>query len=271
VSFNTLTITGCTQQFSTLSFNTVADPQLSTVTSIVAQNNQIQSVPNLCSYSSILTSLDLSNNQITVLTNNIACLAKLSTLKLNNNLIATLSSNSFSSISSLQSLYLQYNKITSIPQGLFTPVLSNLVLIDLSNNLLTTMEMWPLYLSKIISIKLNNNLIQGFTNTFGWYLYQNYPSLASTSTIDLQYNSVSSLSDSTIQQYGVCSFSDYSRFINNYFNLFWLDNNPINCNCTNSQRLVTDSITILNLFLVCLMAIFINHFVKHPLIILANI
>jgi Leucine-rich repeat (LRR) protein len=77
VSFNTLTIIGCTQQFSTLSFNTVADPQLSTVTSIVAQNNQIQSVPNLCSYSSILTSLDLSNNQITVLTNNIACLAKL--------------------------------------------------------------------------------------------------------------------------------------------------------------------------------------------------
>ena len=108
------------------------------------------------------------------------------------------------------------------------------------------MEMWPLYLSKIISIKLNNNLIQGFTNTFGWYLYQNYPSLASTSTIDLQYNSISSLSDSTIQQYGVCSFSDYSRFINNYFNLFWLDNNPINCNCTNSQRLVSDSITILN-------------------------
>jgi hypothetical protein len=108
------------------------------------------------------------------------------------------------------------------------------------------MEMWPLYLSKIISIKLNNNLIQGFTNTFGWYLYQNYPSLASTSTIDLQYNSIISLSDSTIQQYGVCSFSDYSRFINNYFNLFWLDNNPINCNCTNSQRLVSDSITILN-------------------------
>lgn len=246
VIFSTLTITGCTQQFSTLSFNTVADPQLLTVTSIVAQNNLIQSVPNLCSYSSVLTSLDLSNNQITALTNNIACLTKLLTLKLNNNLIATLSNNSFSSILGLQFLYLQYNKITSIPQGLFTPALSNLVLIDLSYNLLTTMEMWPLYLSKIVNINLKYNSIQGFTNTFGWYLYQNYPSLPSTSTIDLQYNSINSLSDSTIQQYGVCSFSDYGRFINNYFNLFWLDNNPINCNCANSQRLVTDSITILN-------------------------
>ena len=246
VNLNTLTIASCSQQFSTLSYNTAADTILSTVTIIIAQSNSIQSVPNLCSYSGVLTSLDLSNNQITTLTNNIGCLTKLTTLKLNNNLIASVSSNTLSGLSNLQFLYLSSNKISLIPKELFTTALSNLILIDLSYNSLTTMEMWPTYLTKIVSINLKYNSIQGFTNTFGWYLYQNNQVLPTTSTIDLQFNSISSLTDVMIQQYGVCSSSDYSKFMNNYFNLFWIDNNPINCNCTNSQRLVADSISLLS-------------------------
>ena len=248
---NTLTISSCTsaQATFTLPTNFSADPQLTSVTSIVARNCLIQSFPtNICSYSGI-TLLDLSYNQLKSLTNaNFNCLASLTTVYLNYNNITIVDSSTFNNQTNLRYLNLANNQISQIPQYLFYTHLVNLNYIDLSYNQLTTMELWPTYLSKIININLKYNQISQFTNNFFWFLAysNNLPALPSSSTVDLQYNKFTTFDDKSIQQYGVCSYSDYTTFVKNYLSIFWLNNNPITCNCTNSQRLVTDSINYLS-------------------------
>jgi hypothetical protein len=249
VSNVTLKISSCTQTQST--FTLPSDPVLlASVTSIIAQNCQIQSFPsNICQYSN-LVSLDLSTNQIEKLTNlNLNCLKNLVDLNLGYNSIKSIESSTFNNLTSLLSLNLQFNKITQIPQGLFNRNLINLRSLNLSYNGLTTMELWPTYLSNIVIIDLKYNSIQRFTNDFGWYLETSsyLPALPLLSTIDLQYNNISLLDDRVIEQYGVCSFSNFTTFINKYFSIFWLNNNPIACNCTNSQRLLTDTQNLLKL------------------------
>ena len=239
----TLTIYSCQQTQST--FTLPSDPVLyASVTSIFAQNCLIQSIPiNICQYSNLL-SLDLSTNLIVKLTNsNLNCLKNLRNLNLNNNLITSIESNALNNLKSLFSLNLQFNKINQIPQGLFNRNLNSLSFLNLSYNLLTTMELWPTYLSNIVMIDLKYNSIQNFSNNFGWYLATSsyLPALPPLSTIDLQFNNISFVDDRVIEQYGVCSFSNYTTFINKYFNVFWLSNNPIVCNCTNSQRLLIDT------------------------------
>ena len=246
---NVLTISSCNQ--SSISFtlpsNFSANAELSSVTEISAPNCLIQSFPeNICQYSG-LTILDLSYNQIRQLNNsNFKCLKNLSTLRLNNNLISSINSDSFSNLTNLNYLYLENNKLTDIPNFLFYKHLVNLRTIDLSSNLLTTMELWPTYLPSIITINLKYNMIQNFTNKFSWFLAasMDLPAFNPFTVIDLEYNNITSLDDRTIQQYGICSFNDYSIFLNKYFSVFWLDNNPTVCSCSNSQRLVKDSIII---------------------------
>ena len=241
-----LTISGCSQVLTmfSLPLNFVSDPGLSIVTSISAVNCLIQSFPsNICLYPN-LKKLDLSSNQIAALNDsNFECLKSLTTIILNNNSIASIDSNTFKSQANLSILNLSNNKISQIPQGLFYTHLVNLNSIDLSYNLLTSMELWPTYLTNIVFIDLKHNLIEKFTNQFAWFLStsSNLPALSSTATLDLQYNLITSLDDKTIEQYGICSFTDYASFINKYFNVFWVDNNPIVCNCANSQRLIADT------------------------------
>ena len=248
---NILTIYSCSQPFTSLPSDFVSDPELANVNTIFAQNVLIQSFPsNICQYPN-LTTLDLSKNQITTLNKtNLFCLKNLVNLKLSNNAISIISSDAFDNLTYLTTLYLQNNKISEIPKGLFNGGLINLKYIYLSYNLLTTMELWPTYLSNIVIIDLKYNLIQKFTNTFGWFLATSsyLPALQSTTTVDLQFNNISSLDDKSIQQYGVCSYNEYTTFINNYFSVFYLINNPIICNCSISQRLVTDTKTLLSIF-----------------------
>jgi hypothetical protein len=245
-----LTIFSCTQPFTSLPSDFVSDPGLANVNIIFAQNCQIQSFPtNICQYPN-LTTLDLSKNDITTLNNtNFSCLKKLVNLKLNYNNISMISSDAFDNLTNLTTLYLQNNKINEIPKGLFNTGLISLKNIYLSYNLLTSMELWPTYLSNIMFIDLKYNSIQKFTNYFGWYLASSsyLPALSSSTTIDLQFNNISSLDDKTIQQYGVCSYTDFTNFISNYFSVFYLNNNPIACSCLISQRLVSDSKTLFNM------------------------
>ena len=247
---NTLTISSCTSAQLTFNLptNFTTDAQLASVTSIVAKNCLIQSFPtNICSYSGI-TLLDLSYNQLKSLTNaNFNCLASLTAVYLNYNNITVVDSSTFNNQANLRYLNLANNQISQIPQYLFYTHLVNLNYIDLSYNQLTTMELWPTYLSKIININLKYNQISQFTNNFLWFLAysNNLPALPSSSTVDLQYNKFTTFDDKSIQQYGVCSYSDYTTFVKNYLSIFWLNNNPITCNCANSQRLVIDSIYLL--------------------------
>jgi Leucine-rich repeat (LRR) protein len=239
---NILTISSCTQ-------STIQLPSMISITSIIASNCGIQQFfINNCQNLTNLISLDLSFNQLKSLTNtNFNCLNNLTSLRLNNNNITTIDSDSFKNLTNLRFLYLSNNQISVIPQYLFETHLINLRVIDLSYNLMTEIELWPTYLSQIFYINLKYNSIQKFTNKFGWFFSSssNLPSLTSTTTIDLQFNNISSIDDATIQQYGVCSYSDYSTFVIKYFYVFWLNNNPLVCNCSNSQKLVSDSINLL--------------------------
>lgn len=240
-----LTISSCSQiqTVFVLSLN-----QSQTVTSVSAVNCSIQSISFINCQLSNLLSVDLSYNQISSLTSStFNCLKNVESIRLNNNNISSIDSNSFNNLTNLKFLYLSNNRINQIPQYLFYTHLSSLRTIDLSFNFLTEMELWPTYLPQIIYINLKNNFIQKFTNNFNWYLSasSNLSALSSTATVDLQYNNITSLDDKSIQQYGVCSFENYSSFITKYFYVFLLNNNPVTCNCINSQRLVTDSIRLL--------------------------
>ena len=240
----TLTVSSCVQTQAIFQI-----PSINSITTIVAANCGIQQISiNNCQNLSNLVSLDLSFNQLKSITSaSFNCLNNLTSLRLNNNNISSIDSDSFKNLINLRFLYLSNNQISVIPQYLFYTHLINLRTVDLSFNNLSEMEMWPTYLSQIIYINLKYNSIQKFTNKFGWFLSfsSNLAPLTSTTTIDLQFNKIISLDDASIQQYGVCSYNDYSMFLTKYFYVFWLNNNPIVCNCSNSQRLVSDSINLL--------------------------
>ena len=96
-----------------------------------------------------LKHLDLSNNRISETTKVFHNLTNLQSLVLSNNLIEKLTPDFFSNLPRLEYLNMNRNKIKEIPVGLFQifdfPSIKEL---DLSNNFLTEMELWPLYIRK---------------------------------------------------------------------------------------------------------------------------
>ena len=196
-----------------------------------------------------LRHLDLSNNQLSRLPNDLfSSLNSLEKLLISYNNLTTLRNNTFKNLTNLQHLDLSFNRIFQLQKSTFQKHLANLQVINLCHNQLTEMELWPLYLPKILSVDLKHNLIEKFTNSLGWnFETSSYlPALDSSAIIDLQFNKISLLDDRAIQQYGICSYSDYISFINKYFNNFLLNNNPIECKCSLSQRLVKDSVNLSN-------------------------
>ena len=188
--------------------------------------------------------LDLSGNRLTQIeSNTFNGMPNLGTLLLSNNQIKEISSDAWLNLPFLINLHLSNNKITKIPKNLFNVHLQNLFFINLSHNLLTEMELWPLNLPKIWFIDLQFNQIKKFTNYFKWYFSNNsyLPALATNARFDLSFNKIETFDDHTIQQYGVCSFIDYKLFISNYYNAFFFQNNSIFCDCSTQKRLISDS------------------------------
>ena len=206
---------------------------------LALDHNRINQIPD-DSFDNLnnLVYLGLSSNQISEIPNGIfKNLVNLQILSLSYNQIRSLPDDLFKSLSNLEELYLNNNKISSLPKGAFDN-LKNLQSLSLSGNLIKTMELWPTVLPNIKFINLTYNEIEKFSNEHGWFLNgsSNLPALSAK--IDLQFNKISSLDDNTIEQYGVCSYSDYVIFIYKYFKIFNINNNPLICNCENSKQLI---------------------------------
>ena len=256
--FNDLLTVQCTELQKNFTFpsNFILEPYLSRARTIIASNNLIQSFPlNICEFNANLVSLDLSFNELTdIKYSYFSCnLNYLKTLRLDNNNITFIENNSFLNMISLQTLNLQNNQIKEIVPSIFSS-LRSLQYIYLSGNLLTSMELWPTYISSVMYIDLSYNQIKSFTNDLNWSLedsydlpgfyletnWQSHPLIMflESTKINLQFNYLTSLDDKTVQQYGIYNVNDYYTFIVKYFWAFDITNNPISCNCTNSKRLL---------------------------------
>ena len=240
--------------------------QYEQLTKLDLSGNNIKSISNL-NLTKLLI-LNLSNNKISIIKNDtFSCLSKLAVLdlsfnqikkikhdsfknvqnlidlNLSNNIIEKLSRGAFNNLKKLLHLDLHNNKITKIPKFLFHSDLLMLEYINLSHNLLTEMELyWPVHIpSGLVTIDIKHNFIKNFTNYFG-LLFSNsstLPNQPGIFQIDLGYNHIEVFDDRTIQQYGVCSSNDMSKFMN-FFQVLSLNNNPIICNCERQQRLIAD-------------------------------
>jgi Leucine-rich repeat (LRR) protein len=213
---------------------------------IYLDHNQIESLEkDFFNETNYLQILDISDNLIHTVDGLFDNLDLLKSLNLKNNRLKSISKDTFNKLINLEELNLANNQISEISKDLFHTHLRSLREINLSNNKLIEIEMWPLYLSNIQYINLSNNSIQKFSNNFGWYFEKEAPNLKplkSSAVVDLQYNNIKYFDDRTIQQYGICSFSSYENFMINYLHVFRIDNNPIQCNYSNSQRLILDTI-----------------------------
>ena len=211
---------------------------------IVLHHNQITSLnDSLFKRINYLQKLDISDNRISNVDGLFYNLHLLRILNIANNNLQSINSDTFRDLENLEELYMENNQITEIPKHLFKLNLLSLRMINLSNNQLTEMEMWPLYLSNIKYIDLKYNLISNFTNKFKWYLEEE-PSLKPldpSAVIDLQYNKIYSFDDRNVQQYSICSILNFEKFMKSYLHVFRIDNNPIKCNCSFSKRLILDT------------------------------
>jgi hypothetical protein len=176
---------------------------------------------------------------------------------LNNNNISLIDKNAFDNMVNLERLNLEDNQIDQILPVLFFN-LKNLKYIHLSKNLIKSIELWPIYIFRLMYLDLSYNQIKNFSNNFGWSIQQSYylpgmfvkthPSIMflESTKINLQFNEISSLDDESIEQYGIQSYDDYYLFITKHFWVFDLSNNPITCNCQKSRRLLAYSYNLLN-------------------------
>jgi Leucine-rich repeat (LRR) protein len=186
-----------------------------------------------------LSFLGLSSNQMSEIDENLfKNLVNLQILSLSYNRISTLNDYLFKNLINLEELYLNNNKISRIPKSVFNK-LKNLQSLSLSGNQIKAMELWPTLLPSIKFINLTYNQIERFSNEHHWFLNNSANLGGLSAKIDLQFNNICSLDDNTVEQYGVCSHSEYTLFLHKYFRMFDINNNPIICNCENSKYLIS--------------------------------
>jgi hypothetical protein len=142
----------------------------------------------------------------------------------------------------LEYVNLAFNNIHEIPNNLFHPNLIFLKNIELSNNFLTEIELWPLFLSNINLVDFDNNAIEVFTNKLSIDVSKlKLSSLSSNARIYLRKNKIIHFDDRAVQQYGICSSKEFDDFYEKYFKPFNLSDNPISCVCKNLTSIVNET------------------------------
>lgn len=119
-----------------------------------------RSISTLPSYICSLPShyIDLSYQSFTILNDQtFPCLDSFRSVILSNNQLTTVNMNS-GNFTNLTSLDLSSNKLTGIPHSILIPTPSSLRNLDLSNNLITSIDLF-LYTLKNITVNLSNNPI----------------------------------------------------------------------------------------------------------------
>ena len=221
------------------------------IKSLNVSNNEIEEIGNVFystsyywyrSNSLCLESLDLSYNKIIQLKkSDFVGLVSLKYLNLKNNTIRSIHSDTFKNLERLEDIHLSFNKLHEIPKDLFHEKLSLLKQVDLSNNFLTEIELWPLFLSNISVVNFDNNSIEMFTNKFLIDISSSKQKLPNLSKIYLRNNKIEHFDDRSVQQYGICNKKEYNIFYENYLKAFNLSGNPIQCFCNNLISIVNDT------------------------------
>ena len=236
--------------------------QLSVKPTIASNPGPLSRLPtNLCSVYPNVQILDLSKNQITGLVNTseLACLGSiLTSIDLSENFITGVNRNFFQANTRLQRINLSYNDMTTMPYidpDMFVNFPRTLVYMDFSYNVITAVDLWPLFvktgmlislvnrrleitllLSGVsMTIDMRNNIVAGFVNQVPIYVKQ-FEETPDPRLFYLQNNLITRLSDYVVQQYGACAtLSDTSiaYFIVGISNLL-LTGNPLICECDSS-------------------------------------
>jgi len=104
----------------------------------------------------------------------------------------------FNNLHQLKSLSLTYNVISSIEPRVFdeSANLSSLSHIDLSSNVLTELEPWPLIRAqhRSMSVALQHNFIRKFTNALHWR-YDCHSTRVYETFLDLRDNGIKHITD----------------------------------------------------------------------------
>ncbi|NDJ25475.1 GTPase, partial [Nostoc sp. B(2019)] len=163
--------------------------QLSNLTTLFLNNNQLSSLPPEISQLSNLTTLSLANNQLSSLPPEISQLSNLTTLSLANNQLSSLPPE-FSQLSNLTRLYLDNNQLSSLPLEFCQ--LSNLTRLYLDNNQLSSLPLEFCQLSSLTTLFLADNQLSSLPPEFS--------QLSNLTTLDLHNNPLTSPPPEIIEQ-----------------------------------------------------------------------
>ena len=136
----------------------------------------------------------------------------------------------------IRDLNLANNQISYIPIDLFEKnSFYYLKKLNLENNLLVELELWPFYLNHA-NINLQYNKIINFTNNFNLnisQILQTKPCFQNN-FVDLRKNEIKNFTDSTLQQYYLKDFKTELTC----FKRLLLENNQIICDCDRQMNLI---------------------------------
>ena len=216
------------------------------VTTLSVIGSGLSDIPNgICSYGN-LKQLDLSLNLFSALTSSsFICLGELVTLNLQSSQISSIDSSTFINQNKLVSLDLSYNALSTLPTFVFSnrqgTLLPSLQKLNLQFNFLRTIDPFWVFMRSILTISLNNNQINKFTNGQGFDVQTNGllpPSFKWATYIDLRNNLITTFDDSVLELYNICDALSFTWFVQYQYNMT-IQNNPIRCVCAGSFNMIT--------------------------------
>jgi len=168
--------------------------------SLQISNTPLTEIPVSVCRLSKLTSLNLDRNRLVRLRN--SCINNMTQLQILSavyNRIIQLQNRLFDGLNSLRDIKLYSNRISSIGLHVFSNPnnLVSLKLIDLDDNLLQSLEPWPIIRGQIglpaVVVYINKNRISNFTNNIGWQFQCN--SRPSYAKVHMKFNYIKHLTD----------------------------------------------------------------------------
>jgi len=210
------------------------------LTSLKITNTPLTQVPTSVCQLSNLTEINLDRNQLARLPDNcFTAMKDLRKLSANHNNVTTLQNGLFDGLRNLEYISLRSNRISVIGPGVFTEKsdLINLTLVLLGNNLLPSLDPWPLVLSvgrsadKPLIVDVRSNRIAALTNTIGWHYNCTMPT--SYGRVNFKHNQLTRLSDMT-DGWGL-DLEDLLCLLRHYGGVpvfkFIIEHNPFICDC----------------------------------------
>ena len=233
----------CAQQPVDSVFNLPSETQITNTTRfgcLIIDNVLMPRFPsNICQYSLSLLILDVSFNRMSMpLTGDMLhCLTSLQFFNSSFNFVSKIGEGAFDHLTALVSLDLSNNQLTSLSSTLFAFRLPNLQALYLQNNFLLHIDIWFLYMPRILYVNLSFNKISQFVNQMGWTPENRSDGMGTPDTIDLSSNYLTSFGDSLLAAYNISNPTRLAYFIY-LMRPVSLANNPLSCTCSSSYNML---------------------------------